>query len=228
MITAKLKSATSMVLRGQIRRVAATLWKQMVFDGVAVGFRRDLDVPFEPRPPRISLHLRPLRWGDVPIILGSSGGLRGEGEEIEARRLLLAAGIPTCWVAATDDDEPCYMQWLFSSRENEAIRRHFDGLLPALLPDEGMLEYAYTVPGRRGIGIMPWATAKLAEAAAGFGARSVSTFTSLSNEASLKACTSAGFVPTTVRLERWRFFRHDVKFVSFQPRRIAPPRSALF
>src|ERR1041385_4366927 len=210
----KVMAAFSLLRKGEAGEVWQTIKKQLFSDSIPYGFHRDLEVPFDPPAPRIRLHVRPLRPDDVPALFDPSG-LSGEAaRELASRRLLLEKGPPGCWVAADHRDTACYMQWLFSSAENEAVARYFKGLFPPLAPDEALLEYVYTVKSRRGIGVMPWAMASIAERAASLGARRVITFTAARNFASLKGCLAAGFVPWAIRRERWRLFRRTVTFAA--------------
>ena len=66
--------------------------------------RRDLSVEFETPEARIPFSLRALEEGDIPTIV----------KERPRRLPVLKANIPTCYVAVTEDDRICYMQWLLS------------------------------------------------------------------------------------------------------------------
>jgi hypothetical protein len=209
----KALTACRLLTRGGGRELASLLRRQAWSEGLAYGLCRDLVVPVEPPSPRIALRIRPLRPGDIPLLLG---GPESDPEQ-SCRKLLLDAGIPTAWVAATGEDIPCYVQWLFSPAEDRAIGRYFDGLFPPLASDEGLLEYAYTPNPFRRNGIMPWAMARIAEEARAFGARRVITFTGVENHPSLKGCRAAGFKPYCLRRESWRLFRHRVTFSPIAP-----------
>ncbi len=129
----------------------------------------------------------------------------------------VSAGIGTCYVAATSDDEPCYMQWLMRASENDGIRRYFKGIFPLLDPDEALLEYAFTLEDYQGQGIMPATMARIAEKAESHGARRVITFVDQVNVPALKGCQRAGFRPHLIRVDRWRFFRRHVSFRPLAP-----------
>jgi L-amino acid N-acyltransferase YncA len=70
-----------------------------------------------------------------------------------------------------------------------------------------LLEWAYTFPKFRGLGIMSHAMAQLAALAGKAGARWALTIVEQSNVASLKGCKNAGFRPYQLREERWRALR---------------------
>jgi RimJ/RimL family protein N-acetyltransferase len=75
-----------------------------------------------------------------------------------------------------------------------------------------LLEGAYTPEAYRGKGIMGAAMAEIATRAAEHGARWVITFVDAHNEASLKGCVRAGFIPYLKRHEKFRLFCRRVAF----------------
>jgi hypothetical protein len=162
---------------------------------VRFGLRRDLGLAFEKPSAKISLAIRPLRDGDVALLLSmSDAGDRQDELEIARRRAFLEKAGKGCFVAVdVRNDTPCYMQWLMSSSENGLIQRL--GGFPELATNEALLENAYTPFKYRGLGIMSAAMALIAERAAEFGARYVLTFVDDTNIASLKGCERAGFYP---------------------------------
>ena len=175
----------------------------------AVELRRDLNVPLAAPAAAIALRIRPIEPRDIPSILEIVDPQLSSEEKWERvrRRRLLDANFGTCFVAVTDGDRPCYMQWLFTNRDNEKIRSYFSGLFPELASDEALLEGAFTPEAFRGKRIMQAAMAQIAEKGAGLGARSVITFVGLDNIASLKGCARAGFFPYARRSQIWRLFR---------------------
>jgi GNAT superfamily N-acetyltransferase len=180
----------------------------------AIGLRRDLDVPFPAPPAKIALTVRPLRPQDDLSFLAPVPGL----DPVAARgrldqRRLLAANMPTCWIAADPTGAVCYMQWLILARDNGRIHDRWGALFPTLEPDEALLEGAYTAETHRGQGIMSHAMALIAEAAGTLGARRVITFVHHANIASLKGCERAGFAPYIERREAWSLFRRRVRFL---------------
>ncbi len=116
------------------------------------------------------------------------------------------------YVAVTARDEPCYLQWLFSERDNEFLQRYFRRNFPLLDPDTALLEDAFTPESFRGNRIMSAAMALIAEHGADVGARYVITFVGVDNAASLKGCARAGFSIYTNRIQRWRFFNQSIDF----------------
>ena len=219
MIIRKIRSALRLLSTGQ----AGELWTQVRestwSDSLAYGLVRDLTVPFEVPAARIPLRVRPLLPADIPLLLDwGRPGTSAEGmREMFNRKLLIDAGIPTCYVAVTEDGVPCYMQWLFAPSENARIVEYFRGIFPALAPDEALLEDAFTCESHRGMGIMPCAMAQIAGEACRFGARRAMTFVDTENIPSLKGCRKAGFHPSLIRRVSCRLGSRRVTFAPLAP-----------
>ena len=54
----------------------------------------------------------------------------------KGRRRLAAQGVGQAFVAVTERDHPCYVQWLLIPADNERLRRHFRGIIPLSAPDD--------------------------------------------------------------------------------------------
>ena len=219
MFSTQLKRATVLLRRGSWRRVLRAVRRRLYSETVSYGLVRDLARPLEPRSARVPLSIRPLRASDVPDLLDMKApGLSGDEVFQRQHQLeLVQLEIPTCYVAVTQDDRPCYMQWLIYATENPTIREAFHGHIPPLAPDEVLLEGAYTPEAHRGQGIMALAMARIAEQAAPMGARRAITFVLVDNIPSLKGCYRAGFFPSLVRRNRWRLFRSHTTFSPLAP-----------
>lgn len=125
---------------------------------------------------------------------------------------LVSKNIPHCYVAITEEDVPCFRQWLIGAKENEKIKEFWGDSYPTLNEDEALIENAFTIPKFRGIGIMPYAMNLIAIKAMDFGAKIVITFTPEDNVNSLRACHYAGFRPYILRTEKWFLFRKTTTF----------------
>jgi RimJ/RimL family protein N-acetyltransferase len=177
------------------------------------GLRRDLHVPHTAPAALIPIDVRPIREADTDAILGTKTSLTPEEKWDRASRLrLLKSGVGTCYVAVNGDDEPCYTQWLFSSRDNDFLQSYFHGSFPVLTADTALLENAFTPTAFRGQRIMSAAMSRIAEQARSVDARYVITFVGLDNKASLKGCARAGFEPYVLRNRRWSLLRSEVTF----------------
>ena len=180
-------------------RVAGRLKLGLFATFTRYGLCRDLSQPIERPAAKIPIAVRPLQDGDLPSLFSSEVGQNDLGEKLEVawRRAFIAKGARGGFVAIdTRNATPCYVQWLFGSRDNEFVRRL--GGFPALEPDEALLENAYTPPAYRGFGIMSAAMALIAECAGSTGARHVLTFVDQDNLPSLKGCQRAGFYPRSL------------------------------
>lgn len=214
----------SLLMRGHPRALLRhVLGTRLHSETLAVGLRRDLDVPVAHPPAKIPLVVRPLQAGDDLSILDiEPAGLASEVlyERLSQRRLI-ASGLPTCWVAIAPDGKVCYMQWLVAPSDNARIRAQWDDLFPQLAPDEALLEGAFTGDAYRGQGIMAHAMSRIAVAARAFGARWVHTFVGVTNVPSLKGCKKAGFEPFQQRSESWWLLRRRVVFTPLTKEHLA-------
>lgn len=197
-----------------MRKAYTSLRCRLRSDQLATGLRRDLMVPHTAPDATIEITIRPLVDRDLPYILDSDreGLTADEKWERSVRRGILKAGFGTCYVAATQDDEPAYMQWMFSPRDNADVQRHFNGIFPVLDNDTVLLEGAFTPVAHRGKRIMSAAMSRIAELGTHHGASSVITFVGVDNEPSLKGCARAGFAPYVRRTQHWRRLRQQVEF----------------
>jgi RimJ/RimL family protein N-acetyltransferase len=206
-------------------RIAGRLELGLYSSFMRYGLSRDLNLPFEKPKAKIPIAIRPMIADDIGSLLPLDNSENDHREKLEIawRRAFLEKRPQGCFVAIDVRNEtPCYMQWLFSSKDNLFIQR-LRGF-PKLEPQEALLENAYTPPKYRGLGIMSAAMAIIAERAADFGARHVLTFVDEHNVASLKGCQRAGFYPYILhhRLQRvFGLFRTDEfeKLPDTDPRR---------
>jgi ribosomal protein S18 acetylase RimI-like enzyme len=179
----------------------------------AYGLKRDLDVPHEAPRALIEFDIRPIRAKDVPLILGTEGRVAADEKWDQAsRRRLVDSHAGTCYVAITPDGQPCYMQWLFSHRDNDFLQHYFKGSFPTLDAETALLEGAFTPSAFRGQRIMSAAMSQIAERARDHGARYVITFVGVDNAASLKGCERSGFRVYARRLQDWHALRRSVDF----------------
>jgi RimJ/RimL family protein N-acetyltransferase len=177
-------------------RVAGRLKLGLYAKSSRYGLCRDLALSIEKPSAKIPIAVRPLREGDLASLLSLDASQSNQGERLEVawRRAFVDKGARGGFVAIDQRSEtPCYVQWLFGSRDNDFIQRL--GGFPVLEAHEALLENAYTPPNYRGLGIMSAAMALIAERASEIGARHVLTFVDDHNIASLKGCQRAGFYP---------------------------------
>jgi hypothetical protein len=211
----RLRDVVRLAREGHLHEALSLAWGRVHSDYVSYGLRRDLRRPHTPPRAAIELNVRPLSPTDSLSFLDAVPGATAETELIRQNQLrLLAADIPTCWIATEPSGAPCYMQWLITSRYNARIKAQWGGVMPQLRPDEALLEGAYTPESHRGLGIMAHAMARIAQQAEALGVSSVITFVAADNVASLKGCKKAGFDPYVERRVKWRL---GVRRVEFTP-----------
>jgi hypothetical protein len=213
-VSSKLRAIATLIKHGDAKDVRAQLQHWLWSESLAYGLRRDLRQPFTGPPAKIPISIRPLEPRDVVELLDvEAPGLSGQAIYERMNRLeFLGTSVPTCYVAVTEEDKACYMQWLIAPGENAKIRSYFGGLFPKLEAHEALLEHAFTSERFGGLGIMPCAMAQIAARAAAFGASHVITFVHVENIPALKGCKRAGFSPYLLRTERWRLFRRTISF----------------
>ncbi len=210
----KLESGLFLLKTGQFCALCDALWRQLYSKSVSIGLRRDLNTAFEAPPAKIPVTIRRLEDADIPKLFDMNAPdiTRRSAYLLKKRQRFLRENLPTCYVAVTEDNEPCFMQWLIAPTENDKIQAYFDGLYPPLKPNEALLEYGYTLDAYQRKGIMPYGLARIAEKAQDFGARWVMTYVEHQNIPSLKGCKRAGFVPylelTRTRVLFWQQITH--------------------
>jgi hypothetical protein len=194
-VYAKLKIVGTLAKEGDLlelgKRVIKLVWSTDEF----YILRRDLRVPLIPHPQaRIPIRTRRLLASDMPQIITEhpSGLLMG----------VLRSGIPQCYVATTESDALCYLQWLISPENREYLQSIRFSEMYGFGDDSVVLEFAYTFRRFRGLGIMGAALADIA--AEDKRAIWAWTYVPRSNVASLRGCRRAGFLPYRVSFSRWR------------------------
>jgi hypothetical protein len=186
-----------LIAQGEAGEVIREFSSRIYSNRVSYLLRRDNSIFYSVPEAKIPIVVRPVDHDDFSIIL----------RERPVRVAALESGLSTCYVATTNTNEICYMQWLVDSSQNELVARQFKGLCPPLSQDEMLLEWAYTFKRFRGLGIMGRAMAQISERGAEAGARWLFTYVAVDNVASLRGCKNAGFRPFRTRTEKWRFLR---------------------
>jgi GNAT superfamily N-acetyltransferase len=199
---------------GNIDFVLGLIRRWLWSDAVAVGLRRELTTPIPARRPTVRLEVRPIRpaeWHAFTDLRGDS--VRGEQGLIRVNAYhLLRSGIRTCYVAVTEDGEPCYMQFLILPDENDRLDKVFGGLFPPLEPEEALVEFAFTLEPYRARGVMPFALAELAEEARRKRVRWLVTYVPAHQVTLLRFFERSGFRRFRLRRERYRLFRRGIRF----------------
>lgn len=197
-LDAKLKVIGTVTRRRGPGELLKRIAKLIYSNAECYVLRRDLTRPLEPRPEaKIPISFRAVQPSDMAQIVaeGPSGLLLG----------ILRSGLPQCYVAVTENQEICYMQFLIQPEDRERIRAMRFRQMHAFDDDTVMLEFAYTFKRFRGLGIMSPSMAWIAEQDPQ--ARWAVTYVDRGNVASLRGCRAAGFYPHLLTYDKWRLFR---------------------
>jgi hypothetical protein len=190
-----------LIKKGEINFVIKGVLKRMQSKTEVFGLKRDLSVEFKNPDALIDISIRPLKAKDYSHF---AKDLQNAG--------LIEKDIPTCYVAVTNEDIPCYRQWLMGPKQNIKIREFWKQSFPVLKDDEALVESAFAIPAFRGNRIMPAAMARIAKKGQDLGVRYIITFVSIDNIPSLKGCHRSGFSPYILRTEKWFLFKRIITF----------------
>ncbi|MAO64135.1 MAG: hypothetical protein CL666_03980 [Balneola sp.] len=211
-MSSKIYNALQLIRKGHFIVLLNEFKKRIYSRSVSIGLQRDLNDEYQAPSAKIDIQVRKLRKEDVAELLDPTSDPTINPRIIANQLSMVNANIPTCFVAVTTDDKPCYMQWLIGNDKNQDIEKHFKGVFPALKKSEALLEGAYSNPAYRGLRIMPMAMALIAEKATEINARWVNTFVDVTNIPSLKGCQRSGFKPYLIRKDHWFLFQLSSTF----------------
>ena len=190
-----------LIKNGEIKFVVNGISKRLLSKTQAYGLKRDMRIPFPMPNAQIDIAIRLYKEEDDVYFRSS---LHNHG--------LVEQQIPKCYIATTLDGEPCFRQWLIGPEQQTAIKEFWGPAFPDLKYDEMLLEDGFTVPHLRGKGIMPASITRIIEAEGRKDITSVITFVGVDNIASLKGIHRSGFLPYTLRTEKWFLFQRKVSF----------------
>lgn len=185
---------------------------------VSIGVRRDVEVPWTARAPRIDVEVRPL-WGDDDLsFLDPTPEMSGpEVTMCLGLRRLARVAPEHAWIAVAPGNTPCYIQWFIPYTDPSLIGACWGSLFPTLRPGEALIEGAYLARTHRGNGIMAYAIDRIAREAREAGIQCLLGYVKRDNIASLKSCLRAGLAPYAEREEVWSLFRRRVYFRPIAP-----------
>lgn len=219
-VKASFRLTLSALRDGNPRLVLRAIGKRIYANDYDFGLRRDLSVAMPIPPAALSVHVRPVQEQELGRILSHPSADASEAGILWRKRRLAAefhARIPTCYVALTDSEEPCFLVWVFSSEQNAEAKALYAGEFTELRPGEVLFERAFTLEAFRRKGIMSHVVARLAELCRDRGARWAITYVYRDNEPALRGFGRAGFSIFASRVERWRFLRHDFRVLPVDP-----------
>ncbi len=216
-LLARARLAIGLLLKGDWEALFGAFARRLWSTDKDAGLCLYLDRVVPQDASHLGLRLREFQPSDLDTVFSTTGPhLDRIGKEWRALRRSreLKAGIPTCYIAETKEGLPCYVEWVFTHRENAAMKRLYGDEFPPLSPDEAMVERVYTLEGFRGKGVMGEVLRQTVDRLKAQGCRKLITFVSPANKAAMKAFQKAGFVPYLRRTERWRCF---IRVYSFAP-----------
>ena len=218
--TVKIKMVMSALRNGHMGVVATVVRCKLYMNAVCCMVRLDLTKgsPIIPKA-GIPISIRPLENEDIPTIFDQNvPGITDEGIMWRERQMrLVKADIGTCYVAVTQDNDPCYLSWLFTAAQNGVLQEYFDGEFPILKPDEMISDRGFVIERYRNQGIYMRATQLVAQTGRNIGVRRVIGFSGLTNIAALKMTVRTGWEPYMIRKEQIRLFRRKFIFEPLPP-----------
>src|SRR5687767_977361 len=206
----RLYNGANLLLDRKFSKIFEVAQKQLYSEDIWFGMRRNLGETFQKPKAKIEITVRLIEERDLGYLLSTAGMTVEEAKLVGWQRKLLNANFNNCYVAVTNDDTPCYMQWVIGPTENKNINKSFRGLFPELKGHEALLEGAYMHPSFRGLGIMPDAMCQISEEAKKIGATETITFVNIDNIASLKGCKSCGYHPYTLLIQKWFMYTRGI------------------
>jgi hypothetical protein len=197
-LCAKLKIMGTVTRKGGPQELVRRFAKLIYSTSEYYVLRRDLTVPLVPRPQaKVPITIRPLEPRDLPQI---------EAERPDGLLLgVIRAKLPQCYVALTEAQEICFLQWLVTPEHRDRFRSIRFSEMHMFDDDTVMLEFSYSFRRFRGLGIMAPVVARVAEQDPR--ARWAVTYVERTNIPSLRGCHRAGFYPYQLTYDRWRLFR---------------------
>ncbi|WP_445957747.1 hypothetical protein [Yeosuana sp.] len=193
------KTLFGMIAQGKLIESYHLLRTKIYSNKKFLVLRRDLKEEFIDPVAKIDLKIRLQEEKDLSHFI-----------DLPEDDLLIKQNILNCYVATTNDDVPCYREWLMHSSQNSKIKSFFGKNLPLPNENEAILERAYTIPSFRGLYVMPAAMSKIALKGNELGVRWIITCVGIDNIPSLKGCKRSGFFPYKLRVEKWRLFKQEV------------------
>ena len=191
----------NLIKKGEISFMIKGISKRIFSKTVALGLKRDLNIPFEGPNAKIDINIRLYKENDS-----------GYFEKDLQNHGLIEKNIPNCYVATTTDDRPCFRQWLIGAEHKKAVKEFWGPSFPVLREDEMLLEGGFAIPSMRRKGIMPAAITKILDMEKRSNRRYVITFVGIDNTPSLKGIHRSGFSPYVLRTEKWLLFKRSLIF----------------
>lgn len=199
-ISSKISFALNQIIKGNVLTVLKGLGKKIKSEKVLIG--QKLDLTKELKKPRSFLKVSIRLYKDEDAIFFNE----------DNENTTLIKNLQKCYVAITEDGEPCFRQWILDASQNKKIKEFWGDSYPILKKDEALFESAFAIPKVRGMGVMPVALNQIAQEAKSNGIKSIQTYTPLSNINSIRALNYAGFRPFCIQKETFFLFKKTVSY----------------
>lgn len=199
-ILSRVSFVIDQVKRGEIKSVLKGISSKIYSEHLSFGFKRDLNKECKIPRSLLKINIRPFKEEDADHF------------KMDTTNIELIKQIPTCYVAATKEDIPCIRLWLIDSSQNNKIMDFWGNTYPQLKDDEVLLESAFTIPKRRGLGLHSVIMFQIAEKSKEFGANYAISFTPIDNINSLRSFNYASFHPYIIRKEKCILFNKTVTY----------------
>lgn len=200
----KIKVFFNLIHTGNSMSILRILKKRMYSNTEFVLARKDIQESANDSTvkPRIDITLRHYKDSDHIYF-----------ENLVQDDMLLAAKIPTCYVAVTKEDIPCYRVWFLDSSQNDKIQDFFGYNFPVLKDDEFILERVHTVEAYRGLYLMVSINNLFIQKARKEGYRWALGFIKPDNYPSLKGAVRSGAKLYKLQITKRRFFTRRTVYV---------------
>lgn len=201
----KIKTIFSLLFSGDLNVLKSIILKRIYSTEEYYILKRNLEYNLTDHKPkaRIEINIRPYQESDYKYF-----------KHLPEKLLLFDTGIETPYVAVTENDEPCFIQWLIDSSQNDKIKKHFGNNLPALKKTECMQEGSYTLKKYRGLYIMVEASYLIGKKAKELGYKHVIACVSSNNKTALRAVERLGCKPYKIQTIKWRLFKNSTNYTS--------------
>lgn len=188
------------IKRGELKSILKVISSRIYSEQLGFGFKRDLNK--ESKVPRslLKINIRPFKDEDEEHFI------------MDTTNIELIKQVPTCYVAVTKEDIPCIRLWLINPSQNSKIKEFWGNTYPQLKDDEVLLESAFTIPKRRGLGLHSLVMYQVAEKGKESGANYAISFAPIENINSLRSFNYASFHPYIIRKEKYFLFNKTVTY----------------
>lgn len=199
---AQLVPLVQLYAAGERKRALAKIGRGFWSTKMWYGLKKDLTARHETPVSLADFTVRPIAPGDAERLLREDDG--DDLHQILHQRRLLAADVPTCWVAVLDDGEPCFMQWLITPADNQRLADAFGAEFPQLMDHQVLLEGAFTPRRFRDQRIAARAISLITKQAPSKATEAWTYVMGMDSPQRPRPSTRAGFKPALVKRSRRR------------------------